>query len=187
MKICIKCKEELSPDKFYKHPATKDGFLTSCKKCCDKYREINRDKINIQRRQRYRKDSSLEIARVLKYNQQHHVERSEYTKRYQQTIKGSFSIYKGNAVSKDREWQLSLEQFERLVQSPCVYCNEIDSKGFNGIDRIDNMLGYTKENCDPCCSMCNYMKQDYSKEEFLRKISLIYNKFEENYGTRSKG
>lgn len=45
-----------------------------------------------------------------------------------------------------------------------------------GIDRTDNSTGYILENCIPCCDICNYMKNDLSKDKFIYKISKIYKK-----------
>jgi len=36
----------------------------------------------------------------------------------------------------------------------------------DGVDRVDNTKGYTKENCVPCCKICNRLKSDLTKEEF---------------------
>ncbi|NCB97235.1 MAG: hypothetical protein EOM36_02595 [Bacteroidia bacterium] len=43
----------------------------------------------------------------------------------------------------------------------------------NGIDRVNNTLGYTIENIVPCCSLCNSMKSTLSSESFLAHIKQI--------------
>jgi hypothetical protein len=45
---------------------------------------------------------------------------------------------------------------------------------YNGIDRVDNTLGYSKENCVSCCKICNYMKQVLTLEEFYSHIRRIH-------------
>ena len=45
---------------------------------------------------------------------------------------------------------------------------------YNGIDRLDNSVGYTKENCVPCYKMCNYAKNKFTMEEFLIWINRVY-------------
>ena len=42
------------------------------------------------------------------------------------------------------------------------------------LDRKTNSVGYTKENCVVCCGVCNAMKSDRSKEEFIQHVETIY-------------
>ena len=44
----------------------------------------------------------------------------------------------------------------------------------NGIDRIDNNKGYTKENCVPCCDICNRIKMDLPYNVFIEHITKCY-------------
>lgn len=44
----------------------------------------------------------------------------------------------------------------------------------NGIDRVDNEIGYIYENCVCCCKVCNTMKMNLSVYEFLNHISKIF-------------
>ena len=64
---------------------------------------------------------------------------------------------------------ISLQQFEVLVKSPCRYCGEAP-EGPGGIDRRDNELGYIQDNCVPSCAVCNYMKGTLTEEEILRIV-----------------
>ena len=43
----------------------------------------------------------------------------------------------------------------------------------NGIDRIDNNIGYTKENSVPCCEICNKAKRDMSYNDFINYLKRI--------------
>ena len=54
-------------------------------------------------------------------------------------------------------------EFQEITNQRCVYCGK-DAP--NGIDRIDNLRGYNKENCVPACKHCNYVKGDLSIEDF---------------------
>ena len=45
----------------------------------------------------------------------------------------------------------------------------------NGIDRIDNTLGYFKTNCATACTDCNRAKMEMSQSDFLTLVKLIYN------------
>jgi hypothetical protein len=44
---------------------------------------------------------------------------------------------------------------------------------YNGVDRIDNSIGYTKENCVPCCTICNWAKSNRGVDEFKDYIEGI--------------
>jgi hypothetical protein len=48
---------------------------------------------------------------------------------------------------------------------------------YNGIDRVDSNIGYTLENCVPCCEAVNRMKMDLSKEEFIELCREISKRF----------
>ena len=56
----------------------------------------------------------------------------------------------------------------------------------NGIDRLNSIIGYTIENCVPCCEKCNLMKSNYSENEFLDHIERIRNFQKELNETKSK-
>lgn len=45
---------------------------------------------------------------------------------------------------------------------------------YNGLDRIDQKMSHDKDNVVPCCSECNYMKRNMSRDVFLKKIEEIY-------------
>ena len=43
-----------------------------------------------------------------------------------------------------------------------------------GIDRVDAAQPYSPDNCESCCTLCNYMKKDHTLDEFLGHLSRIY-------------
>ena len=71
------------------------------------------------------------------------------------------------------DFEILFEDFKVLVTSPCYYCKEIKENEANGIDRVNNDLGYTKENCVPACWKCNRMKHFYHPEFFIEKCKII--------------
>lgn len=99
-----------------------------------------------------------------------------------------FKEYQQSAKVRNLEWSLTFEQFCDLISKNCVYCNSKPENHFrsigqkktisegvmNGIDRVDSSKGYTIDNCVSCCSKCNYMKNDLSKDTFLDHITKIY-------------
>lgn len=99
-----------------------------------------------------------------------------------------YNSYKLGAKQRSLIFILNKDEFKTLTTSNCYYCgatpkSECKNNGkrdffgnfiYNGIDRIKNSLGYTLDNCVPCCSICNQMKHSYTKETFLKQIKEIY-------------
>lgn len=66
----------------------------------------------------------------------------------------------------------------------CYYCGNAPSNKrtrdtgiatyYQGLDRVDNNLGYTIENIVPCCKYCNSFKLDRTEEEFYKHVDKIY-------------
>ena len=83
-----------------------------------------------------------------------------------------YNIYKKNAKKRNLEFNLTREEFYNLTSKPCEYCGDIQD--YNGIDRIDSSKGYETSNCVPCCEICNKMKLNYSKKDFLYQVQKIY-------------
>lgn len=90
--------------------------------------------------------------------------------------------YTYSAKNRKITWDLTPDQFKKLIHENCFYCGKtpdyrksdcVEEK-VNGIDRLDSTKGYTIDNCVPCCSICNKMKQTFTVNEFLQKISEIY-------------
>lgn len=96
-----------------------------------------------------------------------------------------------SAIKKEYPVSLSIEDFKKLAQQNCEYCDQGPThvykyKGIrngpehrivvNGIDRIDSSLGYSVSNCVTCCSDCNFMKNKMSLQSFLHRVKLIHNK-----------
>jgi hypothetical protein len=97
--------------------------------------------------------------------------------------KVSLRSYKGNAKLRNLIFDLTDEKAFEIMKEPCFYCGQIDTrytryrqeKAFlNGLDRVENIIGYTVDNVVPCCKMCNLSKKNASKEEFLSWVEKIY-------------
>lgn len=95
-----------------------------------------------------------------------------------------YKSYTKSAKDRGHNFNLPLKDAIRLFKSNCTYCNSLPSNikvrgkqviPYQGIDRINNSLGYTEDNVVPCCAMCNYMKGTLSHTEFLNQIKLISN------------
>lgn len=100
--------------------------------------------------------------------------------------------YQNAARDSKREFKLSLEDCKSLFEQDCYYCGTppLQEKKyspcrqiaeetrkevflFNGIDRIDNSKGYTKENVRTSCRKCNIMKAKLSENEFYGWITKL--------------
>ena len=97
--------------------------------------------------------------------------------------KSIMSSYKGNARNRNLVFDLSLDEFKELILSNCHYCGSLPTNlysksyynvTYNGIDRIDNSIGYIKNNVVPCCKMCNVAKNNNSHEDFMKWILRIF-------------
>lgn len=91
-----------------------------------------------------------------------------------------FGRYKKQAQDRGHSFELTKEQFREHTVSLCFYCGSLptnrvtNSKDnhyfYNGVDRKDNSVGYTKTNTVPCCTICNRAKRDLPYGEFCSWI-----------------
>lgn len=100
-------------------------------------------------------------------------------------LRNVFCSYKGKCRRKNIEFKLTEDEFFSLTKQNCYYCGEAPANlhgkiGFNGsclyngIDRVNNNLGYTSDNVVPSCKKCNLAKRTLSKEEFIKLVVKIY-------------
>ena len=81
--------------------------------------------------------------------------------------------YTSCAKVDKRAFKLSRKRFYAIVSQACYYCG-IDGSPLNGIDRVDNLRGYTRTNCVPCCTTCNRAKLQMTQREFLHWVQRVY-------------
>lgn len=95
-----------------------------------------------------------------------------------------FSSYKKAARNRNYTFKLTKKDFKCIINKNCNYCGEPPSNTFktdndtgnytyNGIDRVDNNKGYTKNNVVPCCIICNRAKSTLSLLEFKKWIKKL--------------
>lgn len=109
-----------------------------------------------------------------------------------------FTSYRKRAKEHNRPMTLTREEFEELTRRNCSYCGDAPSsvrtlkrwKGrqieaavraqqhsayiYNGLDRLDSSLGYTKENSVACCTKCNRAKNDMPVSEFREHVTKMF-------------
>lgn len=68
--------------------------------------------------------------------------------------------------------------FKMVMILECYYCgvNPMQSGTVNGLDRIDNTMGYKRGNVLPCCTNCNMARGEYSVLEFVTKMRRIHHR-----------
>lgn len=73
-------------------------------------------------------------------------------------------------------WDLTEAQFDSITAQECHYCHtapqttQAAKSGdfiYNGLDRKDNDVGYTRSNAVACCTMCNRAKGTTPYDQFL--------------------
>jgi len=100
-------------------------------------------------------------------------------------IKDLYDSYKHDSKRRSRNYEflLTFDQFKELVKLPCFYCgiepiqeikNKYFSSNYNGLDRINNDIGYLFNNVVPCCKSCNTAKHAMSFEDFLQWVNRVY-------------
>jgi len=97
-----------------------------------------------------------------------------------------FRQYKSAAKARNYSFELTKEYFKKITKQNCCYC-EAESRQikqqktnyggyvYNGIDRVDNSIGYTEDNTVACCGVCNHAKKNMSKQDFLSWVERVYN------------
>lgn len=116
------------------------------------------------------------------------------------SFRAKASNYKGMAKNRNIQFDLTMDETIFLLKGNCNYCNRPPSNHFNvrengksskkrnyalnrthdfdilynGIDRIDNLKGYTLENSVSCCNICNTAKLNLSLDEFKEWIKNVY-------------
>lgn len=124
----------------------KGDMVQRCKSCYDKLRnvELNRGKRN----RNYSIENKLNIDKYL-------------------------VSYIQSARNRNIGFDLTKEQFTKIILLPCYYCASYKEDEVVGIDRINSDKSYILNNCVPCCKICNFMKGTLSKHSFINQAHKI--------------
>lgn len=100
------------------------------------------------------------------------------------TYKDVYREYVKKSKVRDIDFSLSLEDAAELFTKPCFYCGNspnncrVRQSGtqvfYQGLDRVNNEIGYQKDNIVPCCKYCNSFKMERSQDEFFKHVEKIY-------------
>lgn len=97
--------------------------------------------------------------------------------------------YRNDAEKRNLKWDLTKEEAHNYFIDRCFYCDtppfRIKRDGnapfiFNGIDRVNNTIGYNKNNCVTACFTCNRAKGEMSLQEFKSWINKIFKNQEQS-------
>jgi hypothetical protein len=86
--------------------------------------------------------------------------------------------YRNGAAQRQLDFLLTKKEIDNLTLSNCYYCGSSPQENIlatkrNGIDRKDSSVGYTTTNCVPCCTFCNYAKNDRPLEVFQAWLTRV--------------
>lgn len=79
----------------------------------------------------------------------------------------AYAYYRRVADLRGYKFKLTQDIFCDLVTTNCYYCDFFSDDCMNGVDRLDNSIGYTESNSVPCCEMCNMMKNTLNESTFI--------------------
>jgi hypothetical protein len=201
MKTCTKCKQERDPSAFQRDAQKRDGLCSHCRECknasalsyyathrlsrmCanrDYYRSRS-NSINMKRR------THAEVSGRGTWNRLHPEHFDFGSSNRKAPGESSFARlvrqYAKQARARKIEFSLGNETVRHLTQQSCSYCGieprqKMQSKHsfgayiYNGIDRVDSLIGYTEENCVPCCGTCNRAKSNMSADDWYRWLHRV--------------
>lgn len=81
--------------------------------------------------------------------------------------------YRQGAESRGYAFELTDAAAAAMIRSACGYCGLLEPDHYNGIDRIDNAVGYIGNNCVPCCRWCNWAKGRRDVNDFVKWLRWV--------------
>lgn len=200
MRQCIMCNEKKDKDDFITSKDETSSYCSDCRKIraekerkrdrkgrvlgenAKKTKRIwrlkNKDKVKAYL-DKYRqsdkyKNRSEERNRIFRQYRKNNPEKFEkYNNKRKADINYRLKWYKKRAEKSEIEWGLSDDYAKELFKESCYYCDEFNIFKVNGIDRINNDVGYIDDNVVPCCTTCNMIKCTMTIDDFLNKVEHI--------------
>ena len=157
---------EKPENKAVKAKWNEDNYDKVAKKTMD-YRQRKIEKLGTEE---YLKQQA---EQAMKWREKNPEKMEEANTNKRNSKKLQYNVYKRSASYKNLDFTITYDDYVNIVDKDCYYCETIQEKGFNGIDRKDQTKGYLLDNCVSCCKMCNYMKGSCSDEVFIKRIEHI--------------
>ena len=146
---------------------------------------------------RYNKQSRL-CDNCHANNERQDAKRTDRVRNYKEerrlNLQQVYIDYNRSAVKRGLSMNIQAADFKALVVQPCYYCDYFKETEVNGIDRVNNDMGYEKSNCVPCCELCNRLKHYFHPSFFIKVCHIIngatapkefYSDWPEYYGRNS--
>lgn len=195
VKTCSECRDRLKKKRKEKQPVMReqDPNLVYCKmsnhwkpasdfigrkgvvvKTCEhcrlkieRHQKANMTTIINNRRLRRHTDIDYKIH-LRKVNKKWRDNNPENMLKMRKNFRYIFNQYKTAAKKRKLDFELTLNQFTKMIQSKCFYCDRAPPENSrNGIDRYNNSLDYSLQNCVSACKMCNSSKMEWSATSFV--------------------
>lgn len=101
-----------------------------------------------------------------------------------------YAEYRKHALHRGLLFSVTIEAFLAITQQDCFYCGIAPHRvhkakrlnggyRYNGVDRLDNALGYQDGNMVPCCFQCNFSKHAMPLAEFYAWVDRLARRREE--------
>lgn len=186
-KTCIECREDNKMrdalrDRDHRNAvARKNDAKPQRKVAKQEWNENNYEKVAMKTMNYRQRQIEEDQEGFLKHNaeqakkwRENNPEKASESNEYKKNSKEiNFTNYHRSANYKNLEFAMSFEEYSSLVSKDCYYCGTLQSRGFNGVDRKDQTIGYVLDNCVSCCKTCNYMKGSTSDEVFIKRAEHI--------------
>jgi len=89
--------------------------------------------------------------------------------------------YMRRANRKGLDFLITQDDFDEMMKNMCYICGKKPQDNHcNGVDRVNNDLGYISGNVKTCCGECNYMKREFDYDILMEKFKLIYENHKED-------
>lgn len=120
-----------------------------------------------------RKD--VKEKKMLEQREAYHTDKiQDYEYDRRRTAKSRWMRAKCNARTRKKIWTIELEDYAKLIEMPCTYCNDsVALETGSSLDRKDNDKGYSLDNVNTCCKSCNRRRsKSMGSDEFDKQTKL---------------
>jgi hypothetical protein len=163
--ICTKCKKS--------HEET-TKFCAICKEKERERGKLKYAKTLEKERERKRRKYADNIEKERERGRQKYADNIEKERERAATHKRTIADIKRGAMRRELCYDLTDEYAANITDDACFYCGEETTiSRRNGIDRLNNSIGYVIDNCVSCCNTCNMMKRCLDPTTFVDRCGQI--------------